>query len=112
MNKAMIWLYGSGGQSENLTPLGLGLNINPKVGGKIMENQNRGSTTFLLGVVIGSLAGAALALVMAPQSGQATRAQIRDKSLELKGRAEEGLAATGQWAQTQVSGLQEQGRQA
>ena len=46
---------------------------------------------FLSGFIIGGLVGAAVALVLAPQSGQETRAQIREKGIELKERGEEGL---------------------
>jgi gas vesicle protein len=43
--------------------------------------------TFFAGLVIGSLVGAAAAMLMAPQSGEETRALIRDKSIELKDKA-------------------------
>jgi len=52
---------------------------------------DRGGGEFFAGLVIGGLVGAAMALVMAPQSGQQTRAQIRSVSLELKERANETL---------------------
>ena len=44
---------------------------------------------FLAGLVIGGLAGAAVALLMAPQSGEETRTLIKDRSIELKDRAVE-----------------------
>ena len=51
---------------------------------------------FLLGFIIGGLAGAATALLMAPQSGAETRTVIREKAIELKDHAsstyEEALA--------------------
>ena len=56
-----------------------------------MSDQNSGGAEFFAGLVIGGLVGAALALLLAPQSGEETRAQIRDKSLEFKDRAEEGV---------------------
>jgi gas vesicle protein len=40
--------------------------------------------SFLAGFVIGGLVGAAVALILAPQSGSATRAQIGDKGAELR----------------------------
>ncbi len=43
---------------------------------------------FLSGFIMGGLVGAAAALIMAPQSGEDTRAQIRDRSLELRDRAD------------------------
>lgn len=44
---------------------------------------------FFAGFVIGGLVGAAVALILAPQSGEETRAQIKEKSIELKTRAGE-----------------------
>jgi gas vesicle protein len=51
------------------------------------DTQDLGS--FLSGLIIGGLIGAAVALLMAPQSGEETRELIRDKSIELKDRAVE-----------------------
>jgi gas vesicle protein len=39
---------------------------------------------FFAGFVIGGLVGAAAALVLAPQSGEETRAQIRQRGIELR----------------------------
>lgn len=51
---------------------------------------------FLVGFVVGGLTGAVVALLFAPQSGEETRALIKDKSIELRDRAahtaEEALA--------------------
>jgi gas vesicle protein len=47
------------------------------------------SLAFIGGFVIGGLVGAAVALILAPQSGAETRAQIREKGIELKDRAED-----------------------
>ena len=51
---------------------------------------------FLVGFVVGGLAGAVVALLFAPQSGEETRALIKDKSIELRDlasqTAEEALA--------------------
>jgi len=54
-------------------------------------NKNMASGTFLTGVLVGGLAGAAVALFLAPQSGQETRQQIRQKGIELRGQAEDTL---------------------
>lgn len=56
-----------------------------------MANQNGGGE-FFAGLVIGALVGAGIALIMAPQSGEETRAQIRDASIELKDRADTTIA--------------------
>jgi gas vesicle protein len=51
---------------------------------------------FLVGFIVGGLTGAVVSLLFAPQSGEETRALIRDKSIELRDRAadtaEEALA--------------------
>lgn len=73
-----------------------------------MSDRNSGGAEFFAGLVIGGLVGAALALLLAPQSGEETRAQIRDKGLEFKDRAEEGVYEARQRAQAQIGTLQEQ----
>ena len=72
-----------------------------------MSDRN-GGAEFFAGLVIGGLVGATLSLLLAPQSGEETRAQIRDKSMEYKGRAEEGYLSARQAAEAQLSTLQEQ----
>ena len=62
-----------------------------------MSATNEGGA-FFAGLVIGGLVGAALALLLAPQSGEETRAIIRDKSLEYKDWAEEGYVEARQRA--------------
>jgi gas vesicle protein len=47
----------------------------------------RAALGFLAGILIGGLAGAGTMLLLAPQSGKRTRAQIRHKSLELRDQA-------------------------
>lgn len=63
---------------------------------------------FFAGLIIGGLVGAAVAVLLAPQSGEETRAQLRDKSLEFKDRAEEGVLEARQQAQKQLASLQDQ----
>jgi gas vesicle protein len=46
---------------------------------------------FFAGFLVGGLVGAGAALLLAPQSGEETRAQIRDRSLELRDKAEVAL---------------------
>jgi gas vesicle protein len=71
-------------------------------------SERSGGAEFFAGLVIGGLVGATLALLLAPQSGEETRAQIRDKGLEFKGRAEEGILEARQVLDKQISVLQEQ----
>ena len=43
--------------------------------------------SFLVGFVIGGLTGAAVALLLTPQSGEETRTMIKEKAIELKEKA-------------------------
>jgi gas vesicle protein len=45
--------------------------------------------SFLVGFIVGGLTGAVVSLLFAPQSGEETRALIRDKSIELRDKAAE-----------------------
>jgi len=54
-----------------------------------MSDQDTSFGAFLVGFVVGGLVGAAVALLYAPQSGEETRAYIKDKSIELKDKAAE-----------------------
>jgi gas vesicle protein len=54
-----------------------------------MDNQESESTakyvwSFLVGLLLGGLTGAVAMLLLAPQSGKKTRAQIRKTSIELR----------------------------
>ena len=49
------------------------------------DNNEFGS--FLAGFLIGGLVGAAVSLLLAPQSGEETRTLIKSKSIELKDKA-------------------------
>jgi len=50
-------------------------------------SDNNDFVTFFAGMIIGGLVGAAAAMLLAPQSGEDTRAMLRDKSIELKDKA-------------------------
>jgi len=71
---------------------------------------------FLVGFIVGGVAGAVVSLLFAPQSGEETRALIRDKSIELRDRAaetaEEALARTEAAAAEARARAEELGRQA
>jgi len=53
-----------------------------------MADKNDDFGSFVSGFMIGGLIGAAVALLLAPQSGEETRLMIRDKSIELKDQVE------------------------
>lgn len=72
---------------------------------------------FFFGFVIGALAGAAAALLMAPTSGEETRQKLDEKRIELRSQAQKlAEEAKGQAQQLsdeargQVTHLQERGR--
>ncbi|MEW6402460.1 MAG: YtxH domain-containing protein [Chloroflexota bacterium] len=71
---------------------------------------------FLVGFIIGGLSGAVVALLFAPQSGEETRALIKDKSIELRDRAqvtaEEALARAEQVAAEARTRAEELAREA
>jgi gas vesicle protein len=52
-----------------------------------MSESDNDFVNFIAGFVIGGLVGAAVALLLAPQSGEETRMIIHDKSIELKDKA-------------------------
>lgn len=54
-----------------------------------MSDQNGDFGAFVSGFFIGGLVGAAVALLMAPQSGEETRTLIKDKGIELRDQVEE-----------------------
>jgi gas vesicle protein len=58
-------------------------------GENTMSERDGDFGAFLAGFVIGGMIGAAVALLMAPQSGEETRTIIHDRSIELKDKAVE-----------------------
>lgn len=74
--------------------------------------ENNGSDTgaFLAGFVIGGLVGAAAALIMAPQSGEETRARIAERGDYLRRTGEERLHDYRVAAESYAGQAQEQAR--
>jgi gas vesicle protein len=54
-----------------------------------MSDNNGDFGAFITGFVIGGLVGAAVSLLLAPQSGEETRTLIRDKSIEIRDQVEQ-----------------------
>ncbi len=52
-------------------------------------SRDSGAVDFLAGFFVGTLVGAAVALLMAPAPGDETREQLKEKGIELKNRATE-----------------------
>lgn len=46
---------------------------------------------FLVGFIVGGLTGAVAALLLAPQSGEETRTIIKERAIELRDKASEGI---------------------
>jgi gas vesicle protein len=78
-------------------------------------------SNFLAGILIGALAGIGLGMLVAPQSGGATRQKIRDRADEmgtrlrsstddLSGRMRKGADELGQRGRTMVDDLTQRGR--
>ena len=59
---------------------------------KYARRPNRG-LGFLSGLLMGGLAGAGAMLLLAPQSGEKTRAQLQQKSIELQDQSTKGVEA-------------------
>jgi gas vesicle protein len=65
-----------------------------------MSDRNDDFGAFLVGVIVGGMAGAIAALLLAPQSGEETRTMIKDKAIELRDIAEETIEETVAKAET------------
>ena len=68
-----------------------------------MSEQNNDFGAFLAGFVIGGLVGAATALILAPQSGDEMRAQLSQKSHDLRDMSTERAHQYQERAQTAVT---------
>ena len=75
-----------------------------------MSEQGGEIGAFMAGFVVGGLVGAAAALIMAPQSGEETRAQIAAKGEEWRHYGEEHLQEYRDLAETTVGDMQERAR--
>lgn len=72
---------------------------------------------FVSGFMIGGIVGAAVAILLAPQSGEETRTQIREKGIELRGQVEQTASEArtraeqiAQEARHRAENLQERGQ--
>lgn len=68
-----------------------------------MEEKDSDLGAFLAGFVIGGLVGAATALILAPQSGTATRQQLADMSADLRHSADSHTREYRDRAETLIS---------
>ena len=58
------------------------------------DNENDGGGGFLIGLLVGGIAGFVAGMVFAPKSGEETRAFILDQSREWRDKADELTSAT------------------
>ena len=67
-----------------------------------VQHNTRPVKPILGGFLVGSVIGVATALLFAPRSGQETRAEIRDKAVELRDRTTETVKDTVSQAKTKA----------
>ena len=72
-----------------------------------VQNATRSAKPVVTGLLIGGLIGAATALLMAPKSGEETRAEIRNKALEYRDRTKDVLNETVSQAKSKAHELKE-----
>ena len=81
----------------------------------IYENQENRHTNnalnMLFGILLGGLAGAVAILLLAPQSGKDTRAQLQKKGIELRDRTTEMVDDAMAQVQTQANKMAVSGRE-
>lgn len=65
---------------------------------------------FFAGFVVGGLAGAAAALLLAPQSGEETRAQLQERGIELQSKAQDTIEDARKRADAVIADAQERSR--
>ena len=69
------------------------------------ESSTKQPANFLVGVLIGGMAGAVTALLFAPQSGRETRQQIQHKAMELRDQTTSTVENTVAQVQSKASQL-------
>jgi gas vesicle protein len=72
-----------------------------------VQHKTRAAKPILGGFLVGSVIGVATALLFAPRSGEETRAEIRDKAVELRDRTTETVNQTVSQARTKASELKD-----
>jgi gas vesicle protein len=72
-----------------------------------MQHATRSAKSVFTGLVIGGLIGAATALLMAPRSGEETRAEIRNKAVEYRDRTRDVVNDTVSQAKSKADELKE-----
>jgi gas vesicle protein len=78
----------------------------------VADNKRRSGSGFFVGLLLGLVTGFALALLFAPQPGDATREQLADQSATLRRRGEERYAQLREQMRARYGDAVEQGRDA
>ena len=72
-----------------------------------MQSAPRSGMSVFTGMLIGGLVGAGVALLMAPRSGEETRAEIRNKAIEYRDRTLDAVNETISQGRSRVGELKE-----
>ena len=72
-----------------------------------VQHATRSGMSVVTGLLIGGLIGAATALLMAPRSGEETRAEIRNKAMEYRDRTKDVVNETVSQAKSKADELKE-----
>jgi gas vesicle protein len=72
-----------------------------------MQHATRSGMSVVTGLLVGGLIGAGVALLMAPRSGEETRAEIRDKAMEYRDRTKDVVNETVSQAKSKAGELKE-----
>jgi gas vesicle protein len=72
-----------------------------------MQHATRSGMSVVTGLLVGGLIGAGVALLMAPRSGEETRAEIRDKAMEYRDRTKDVVNETVSQARSKADELKE-----
>lgn len=77
-----------------------------------MSSRDTGSLDFMVGFVVGGLVGAVVGMLLAPQSGEQTRAQIAERGIELRDELQEKVPVIVEEQKGRVQEAIERGKEA
>lgn len=77
-----------------------------------MARRDAGSLEFLIGFVVGGAIGALLGILLAPQSGEETRAQLAERGIQLRDELGQKVPAFVEQQRSRVEEAVEKGKEA